>query len=68
MSARAAFSRESLTTEMSVGGSMLVVALATGEALRPKMVFTRERSWLRCHKKILDKFGKLLYCLNYSLI
>ena len=47
MSARAAFSRGSLTTEMSVGGSALVAALAADEALRPKIVFTREKSWLR---------------------
>ena len=42
MSASAAFSRGSLTTDMSVGGSALVAALVAGVALRPKMFFTRE--------------------------
>ena len=41
MSASAAFSRGSLTTDMSVGGSALGAALGAGVALRPKVVFTR---------------------------
>ena len=41
-SAMAAFSRVSLTPEMSVSGSVLVAALVMGEALRPKM-FLHER-------------------------
>ena len=56
MSARAAFSRGLLTTEMSVGGSALVAALAAGEALRPKMVFTRESSWLRLLSAVIFSF------------
>lgn len=44
MSARAAFSRGLLTTEMSVGGSEYGVVVVAGVALRPEMDFTRERS------------------------
>lgn len=47
MSAKAALRRGSLTIEMSVGGSALGVVAVAGVALRPKMDFTRERSWLR---------------------
>lgn len=42
MSASAAFSRGSLMTDMSVGGSALVATLVAGVALRTKMFFTRE--------------------------
>lgn len=52
MSAKAALRRGSLTTERPVGGSPSSGVLAAEVALRPKMVFTRERSWLR----LLDAF------------
>ena len=47
MSAKAALRRESLTIERAVGSSALGVVAVAGVTLRPKMVFTRERSWLK---------------------
>lgn len=47
MSAKAVLRRGSLTTERSVGGSAFGGTVVDGVALRPKMDFTRERSWLR---------------------
>ena len=60
MSAKAALSRGSLTDAMPVGGSASSGVLAAGVALRPKMVFTRERSWLR----LLDVF---IFCWIWDL-
>lgn len=60
MSAKAALRHGSLTTERSVGGSASSGVLETGVALRPKMFFTRERSWLR----LLDAF---IFCWIWDL-
>lgn len=46
MSASAAFSRGSLTTERSVGGSVTRGAAVAVAALRLKMSFTREKRLL----------------------
>lgn len=60
MSAKAALRRGSLTDAMAVGGSASSGVLAAELDLRPKMVFTRERSWLR----LLDAF---IFCWIWNL-
>ena len=57
MSASAAFSRESLTTDMSVGGSALVAALVAGVDLRPKMFFYMRNEVVECFAVSLDGFA-----------
>lgn len=59
MSAKAALSRGSLTDAMPMDGSASSGVLAAEVALRPKMVFTRERSWLR----LLDVLRSVLMAL-----